>query len=97
MTHEWRGESGRSSRDRFFIRFSTFCAFSTFSTFLLLTGPALWARQGPPDPEEYRERSRKFTENIEAKGLAEQFKGITTDGRIVPGLFPIRSTGVSTE
>jgi hypothetical protein len=28
--------------------------------------------------------------------LAEPFKGITTDGTIVPGLFPIRSTGVST-
>ena len=31
-----------------------------------------------------------------ADPLAEPFKGITTDGRLVPGLFPIRSTGVST-
>ena len=30
-------------------------------------------------------------------GLAEPFKGVTTDGNVIPGLFPIRSTGVSTE
>ncbi len=29
--------------------------------------------------------------------LEESFKGVTTSGRIVPGLFSIRSTGVSTE
>ena len=29
--------------------------------------------------------------------LAEPFKGITTDGQVVPGLFPIRATGVSTQ
>jgi hypothetical protein len=28
--------------------------------------------------------------------LAEAFKGITTNGAVIPGLFPIRSTGVST-
>ena len=28
--------------------------------------------------------------------LAEPFKGLTTDGAIVEGLFPIRATGVST-
>jgi hypothetical protein len=32
----------------------------------------------------------------EARGLAEPFKGITTDGSVKPGLFAIRSTGVST-
>jgi DNA-binding transcriptional ArsR family regulator len=32
----------------------------------------------------------------EEKGLAEPFKGITTNGEIVKGLFPVRSTGVST-
>ncbi|HSF15882.1 MAG TPA: DUF3500 domain-containing protein [Vicinamibacteria bacterium] len=31
------------------------------------------------------------------KALAEPFKGVTTDGTIRPGLFPIRATGVSTE
>src|SRR5207249_1483578 len=28
--------------------------------------------------------------------LAAPFEGLTTDGRVVPGLFPLRSTGVST-
>ena len=33
----------------------------------------------------------------EERGLAEGFKGITTNGELVKGLFPVRSTGVSTE
>jgi len=48
-----------------------------------------------PDPEEYRARSRQFSERIEA-GLAEPFTGVTTGGRVTPGLYEIRSTGVST-
>ena len=31
------------------------------------------------------------------KALAEPFKGITTDGKIVPGLYSVGKTGVSTE
>ena len=34
--------------------------------------------------------------DAELRGLAEPFRGITTDGRVVPGLYAIRSTGVST-
>jgi hypothetical protein len=65
---------------------------------LLVLVVALTAQQpGPPDPADYLARSRRFTEQIEAKGLAEPFKGVTSNGTIVPGLFPIRSTGVSTE
>jgi Protein of unknown function (DUF3500) len=33
----------------------------------------------------------------EEKGLAEPFKGISTNGEVVKGLFPLHSTGVSTE
>ena len=33
----------------------------------------------------------------EERGLAEPFKGITSNGEIAQGLFPLRSTGVSTE
>src|SRR5262245_33097915 len=29
--------------------------------------------------------------------LAAPFTGMTTDGQVMPGLFPLRSTGVSTE
>jgi hypothetical protein len=35
--------------------------------------------------------------NREAAALAEPFAGITTDGKAQPGLFHIRSTGVTTE
>jgi hypothetical protein len=33
----------------------------------------------------------------EERGLAEPFKGITTNGELAKGLFPVRSTGVSTD
>jgi hypothetical protein len=42
------------------------------------------------------ERARRMSKEAEDRGLAEPFKGVTTDGDVVPGLFPIRSTGVST-
>ena len=48
------------------------------------------------DPAEYLERQKAFTAQMEARGLAEDFKGVTTDGTTINGLFPIRSTGVST-
>jgi hypothetical protein len=71
---------------------------AAYALTMAAVGAAVLARQGgPSDPAEFRERARKFTEQLESKGLAEPFKGITTDGRIVEGLFPIRSTGVSTE
>jgi hypothetical protein len=46
--------------------------------------------------EETRARFRKMSEEAERRGLAESFKGITTDGKVVDGLFPIKPTGVST-
>ena len=61
---------------------------------LLLLAHVAAAQQQPADPEE---RFNRMSRDAEAKGLAEPYKGITTDGKVVPGLFPIRSTGVSTE
>jgi hypothetical protein len=52
---------------------------------------------GQPSPAEVRERFAKMSASAEAKGLAEPFRGVTTNGEVVRGLFPIRSTGVSTE
>lgn len=43
------------------------------------------------------ERFRQMSEQAEQKGLAEPFKGFTTNGNVLPGLFKIQSTGVSTE
>ena len=54
--------------------------------------PPASARAFPAHPTEFL---RAYAQGGEAS-LAEAFKGITTDGKIVPGLFPIQSTGVST-
>ena len=43
------------------------------------------------------DRFRTMSDQWEKKGLAEPFKGVTTDGTVKPGLFAIKSTGVSTE
>jgi hypothetical protein len=51
--------------------------------------------QGPAEGK--KERFRKMSQQAEQKGLAEPFKGITANGTVEPGLFAIRSTGVSTE
>ncbi|HJR60829.1 MAG TPA: DUF3500 domain-containing protein [Vicinamibacterales bacterium] len=44
----------------------------------------------------YQQRRASMSADAEKRGLAEPFKGITTAGTVVPGLFPVRSTGVST-
>lgn len=64
--------------------------------FILLSIPILATAftQGPA--EDRSERFRRMSRDAEARGLAEPFKGITTDGNPVPGLFAIKSTGVST-
>jgi hypothetical protein len=50
-----------------------------------------------PQMEERREQFRKRSVEAETKGLAEPFKGLTTNGQVQPDLFSLRSTGVSTE
>ncbi len=44
---------------------------------------------------ERREQYRQMSIDAEKKGLADPFKGITTNGEVEPGLFGIHSTGVS--
>ena len=53
--------------------------------------------QSPAPAASRTERFRSMSEQAEKKGLAEPFRGITTDGKAAPGLFAIKSTGVSTE
>ncbi len=43
------------------------------------------------------ERFARMSREAEERGLAEPFRGITTHGTAEAGLFPIHSTGVSTE
>jgi len=48
-------------------------------------------------PTDLQTRFQQMSQRSEAKGLAESFKGITADGTVVPDLFKIRSTGITTE
>src|SRR5262245_31724235 len=52
--------------------------------------------QAPP-PKRPPEELLRLSLAAEKPGLAEPFKGITANGQIEPGLFALRSTGVSTE
>jgi len=49
------------------------------------------------NPVGMAERFRRMSEEAEQKGLAEPFRGITTNGDVMPGLFQISPSGVSTE
>lgn len=51
------------------------------------------ARRPAPDVGERFARMREHGERL----VQEPFSGITSDGTIVPGLYPLRATGVSTE
>jgi len=42
------------------------------------------------------ERAKRATARWEARGLAHDYKGIHTKDGLIPGLYPIRATGVST-
>ncbi len=50
-----------------------------------------------PSAADREARFLQRSKDFEARGLAEPFRGVTTDGKLVPGLFPVRHTGVSTE
>jgi hypothetical protein len=67
---------------------------STLILLLVSTASVSWVAVAQTD------RTARFPEMsraAEKTGLAEDFKGITTNGEPVRGLFPVRSTGVSTE
>jgi len=60
---------------------------------------APWAlgQQEAKSPSDIAERFRRMSEDYEKEGLAAPFKGITTNGEVMPELFEIKPTGVSTE
>ena len=47
--------------------------------------------------EPFAQRAKRLSAEGEKTGLAEPFKGVTANGQTEPGLFKIRSSGVSTE
>jgi len=68
------------------------------AAFLLLASllnPSAYA-QGR-DPKQFPELSRTISAQMEATNLNNDYKGVTTNGEIVEGLFPIRSTGIDTK
>jgi len=64
---------------------------------ILLAASLLNSSAQTQTPAERTERFRKMSIDAETKGLAEPFKGISTNGQVMPGLFAIHSTGVSTD
>jgi Protein of unknown function (DUF3500) len=58
---------------------------------------APWAQGQDKNPVEMAETFRQMSEDAERQGLASPFQGITTDGKVIPNLFEISPTGVSTE
>ena len=66
-------------------------------TLVALGTAAIVGQTQVPTREEYLTRSRDTGARMDAAGLKEPFRGVTTNGAVVPGLFEIRSTGVSTE
>ena len=72
--------------------------FTVFLSVVLLIISAAVLAAEPTDPAEYREtlKERSTQRETAAGGINDPFVGVTSDGEIVPGLFSLRSTGVST-
>ena len=62
-----------------------------------LLSPSAFALYPSDSPAEMAERFRKMSEDYELEGLAVPFRGITTNGQVLPDLFHISASGVSTE
>jgi len=83
-------------------RIATASAFLAVLVAAVAIQPSLLSQAPAParTPEFLRQRAEEFRQRsltFETRGLAEPFKGITTNGPIERDLFAIRSTGVSTE
>lgn len=48
------------------------------------------------DPKLFPELSRTISAEMEATNLNNDYKGVTTNGEVEPGLYPLRSTGIDT-
>ncbi len=82
-------------------RIALFACWSVVAVVFVLLQPQLGLSQSPltpkaPPPRPPEELLR-MSLAAEKPGLADPFRGITTHGKAEPGLFGIRSTGVSTE
>ena len=74
--------------------------FAAVAGFVMLQQPlSLSQSLETPKPPPHRTQAEMLRMSLAAEkpGLADPFRGITTHGKVEPGLFGIRSTGVSTE
>ena len=71
--------------------------FLSYLAAVAVLAPRALGQQEAQSPAEIAERFRKMSEDYEREGLAAPFKGITTNGEVMPNLFEIKPTGVSTE
>ncbi|MCI0488901.1 MAG: DUF3500 domain-containing protein [Blastocatellia bacterium] len=71
-------------------------ALAVLASGLANTGPYQQASSQEPSPPRQLTAPPGYMQSAEA-ALAEEFKGITTDGNVIPGLFSIKKTGVSTK
>ncbi len=65
--------------------------------FLAAAIPASSQSRPPAPPKRGPDVLLQLSIAAATAGLAEPFKGVTTNGKVEPGLFPITSSGVSTE
>jgi hypothetical protein len=56
-----------------------------------------WAFGQEQTSTDIAERFRQMSEEYEAEGLAAAFRGVTTNGNVIPDLFQVTPSGVSTE
>ncbi len=68
----------------------------TASCFMLATALATSVFAQGRDPKLFPELSRTISAEMEATNLATDYKGVTTDGKLVEGLYPLHSTGIDT-
>jgi hypothetical protein len=77
--------------------FPTRRSFVSFLISAAVLAPRLLGQTQIQNSIDTAERFRQMSEDYEKEGLAAPFQGITTDGTVVPSVFQISPTGVSTE
>jgi len=75
------------------------CLFGCVGLAAASAQPAAPKKKGgaPVSAETRFQDFKRRSAEAEKSGLAQPFRGITRDGTVEPGLFPIKATGVSTE
>ena len=71
--------------------------FALLGLFSSLVGLSLFQTDALSQAESFRVSAERRSRQMEERGLAEAYKGITRDGTPEKGLFAFRKTGVSTE